>query len=52
MTPVSIVVNELYEAFNRGMVKCEILFPAGNQSLGLTAVPARNARLTSTLAAG
>lgn len=35
---VSVVANELYEAFSRGIVKCAYLFPAGYQTLGLTDV--------------
>lgn len=38
---VSIVANELYEAFSRGIIKCVYLFPAGYVSLGLMDVPTK-----------
>jgi len=38
---VSVVVNELYEAFSRGIVKCIYLFPAGYVGQGLMDVPTK-----------
>lgn len=38
---VSIVANELYEAFSRGIIKCVYLFPSGYVTLGLMDVPSK-----------